>query len=442
MIPPPAGNVFSGCDVRVGQIKYQALRGVSTLGLFSILQLMRCPRNACHAPVILLLPMLAPIVLFVITRSDAIGGAHIHVRDMATALRRQGIDARVAVGGDGPYLAQLRQREIPIINLQYLVRPVRPTSDMKACRELVQLLRTLRPTLVSAHSSKAGLLVRIACRRAGVPVVFTAHGWAFTDGVGKLTAAIYRQAERFAGALADRIITVSEFDRRIALVAGVGGEKRLRAIHNGMPFLPCSAEPKDTTVPLRMVMTARLDEQKDHRTLLLALAQLLDLSWQLDLIGEGPLLPTLQALAAELKIAERVRFLGLRNDVGELLRNADIFVLISHWEGFPRSILEGMRAGLPVVATDVAGVAESVAEGSTGHLVPRDDPTVLTARLRSLLTDPQQRAAMGAAGRARFEAEFTFDRMFRGTLAVYDEVMQARNLHTRFLPFADSEPSA
>lgn len=385
--------------------------------------------------------MPVPTILFVITRSDAIGGAHIHVRDMATALRNRGVDARVAVGGDGPYLAQLQQRDIPVIHLQHLVRPVRLASDMRACLELMDVLRRLKPTLVSAHSSKAGLLVRMACRWAGVPVVFTAHGWAFTDGVAKMTAWVYRRVERFVGMLADRIITVSEFDRRIALAAGVGGQQRLRVIHNGMPQLPWSPVPKTVGAVLRLVMTARLDEQKDHHTLLLALAQLRDLPWQLDLIGEGPLMPSLKTMAAELEIAERVRFLGLRSDVGDLLREADIFVLISHWEGFPRSILEGMRAGLPVVATDVAGVSESVDESRTGYLVPRRDPSVLAARLRSLLADPQLRAAMGAAGRARFETEFTFERMFRRTLAVYDEVMESRKLDTRFLPFADAESS-
>lgn len=382
-------------------------------------------------------------VLFIITRSDAIGGAHIHVRDMAAALRGIGVDARVAVGGDGPYLERLAERGIPVERLAHLVRPIQPLADLRGLSELRSLLRARRPTLVSVHSSKAGLLARMACRSVGVPVVFTAHGWSFTDGVGARTAQLYRQVERFAGRLADRIITVSHFDQRIAELAGVGDARRLRTVHNGMPTLtaaPAAARPKSG--PVRLVMTARLDEQKDHRTLLAALGQLRDADWQLDLIGEGPSLPALQQQAHVLRISERIRFLGLRNDVAGLLGAADLFLLISHWEGFPRSILEAMRAGLPVVATDVAGVSESVREGVNGVLVARHDADDLARKLRPLLADASLRRAMGEAGRQRFLAEFTFERMFQQTLAVYDEVMAERGLPARFLPVLETRRDA
>jgi len=376
--------------------------------------------------------MSLPKILFVITRSDAIGGAHIHVRDMASALRGVGVDASVAVGGDGPYLELLRRRSIPVISLKHLVRPIRPLRDGRALQELVELLRQTRPTLVSAHSSKAGLLARLACRRLDIPVVFTAHGWSFTDGVGKHTAQLYRQVERAAALLSDRIITVSHFDQRIAEKAGVGGASKLRTVHNGMPVIDESMASRISNHPVRLVMTARLDEQKDHATLLAALGRLRDLDWRLDLIGEGPLLQVLQDQARKLLILDRVRFLGLRSDVAEILRTSDVFLLISHWEGFPRSILEGMRAGLPVVATDAAGVSESVREGVNGFLISRRNHVQLATRLRELIEDSTARLAMGAAGRKRFLEEFTFDRMLRQTLSVYDEVMIERGLRTRF----------
>jgi len=382
-------------------------------------------------------------ILFIITRSDAIGGAHIHVRDMAAAVRGIGVDARVAVGGDGPYLERLAERGIPVERLEHLVRPIEPLEDVRALKELVTLLRARRPTLVSVHSSKAGLLARMACRSLNVPVVFTAHGWSFTDGVGVRTAQVYKQVERFAGLLADRIITVSRFDQRIAEQARVGGVRRLRTVHNGMPAIAVPKTiAKRKTGPVRLVMTARLDDQKDHHTLLTALGQLRDCQWQLDLIGEGPLLPTLQQQAQDLGIIDRIRFLGLRNDVADLLGASDVFLLISHWEGFPRSILEGMRAGLPVVATDVAGVSESVCEGLNGFLVARHDADDLARKLRPLLEDAELRRSMGAAGRQRFLNEFTFDRMFRQTLGVYDEVMAERGLATRFLPLIGETPDA
>lgn len=372
-------------------------------------------------------------VLFLITRSDAIGGAHIHVRDMAVALRRLGIDATVACGGTGVYSERLRQAGVPVHSLQHLARPIRPWADLRAYREIVGLLRAMRPTLVSIHSSKAGLLGRLACAREGIPMVFTAHGWSFTDGVGSLRTQAFRLAEVAVGRRSARLITVSEFDRRIALEAGVAGADRLRTVHNGMPDGDFPRA-RPAVQPPRLVMTARLDEQKDHATLLRALGQLRDLPWTLDLIGDGPLKAQLEAQARALLINERIRFLGLRHDVPALLGDSQLFLLISHWEGFPRSILEAMRAGLPVLASDVAGVSESVQTGVNGLLVPRRDGDALAANLRELLCAPERRAAMGVAGRRRFEAEFTFDRMLASTFAVYDEVLGQHGLDARFVP--------
>jgi glycosyltransferase involved in cell wall biosynthesis len=103
------------------------------------------------------------------------------------------------------------------------------------------------------------------------------------------------------------------------------------------------------------------------------------------------------------------------------------FVLASHWEGFPRSILEAMRAGLPVVATDAGGVSEAVVNNATGFVVDPGDVEALRARLRDLFLDRDLRSKLGAAGRKRYEQRFTFDRLVGETLNVYDEVVGARS---------------
>jgi len=129
-----------------------------------------------------------------------------------------------------------------------------------------------------------------------------------------------------------------------------------------------------------------------------------------------------RSLAEELGISDRVVFSGQRRDVAERLAAADIFVLASRWEGFPRSILEAMRAGLPVAASDVGGSGESVVDGKTGYLVPREDPEALRTRLGELMASPDLRLQLGKAGRERYEKNFTFDAMYGKTLTVYKEV--------------------
>jgi glycosyltransferase involved in cell wall biosynthesis len=165
-------------------------------------------------------------------------------------------------------------------------------------------------------------------------------------------------------------------------------------------------------------MVARCAEQKDHSVLLRAFARIAEPA-KLVFVGGGPKLAPLRAEANELNVANRVEFLGDRFDIAEILSGSHIFALASKWEGFPLSILEAMRAGLPVVASNVGGVSEAVTDGKTGFLVERGDVSVFRSRLHSLLDNPALRHKMGAAGRQRYEAAFTSDHMLRKTLAVY-----------------------
>ena len=119
----------------------------------------------------------------------------------------------------------------------------------------------------------------------------------------------------------------------------------------------------------------------------------------------------------------RVDFLGDRSDVPTLLANSQVFALGSNWEGLPISILEAMRAGLPVVASDVGGVREEVVEGQTGFLFPPGDVGAARDRIGSLLADPTLRNRMGAAGRRRYEELFSLEHMLEKTLAVYRMIL-------------------
>jgi glycosyltransferase involved in cell wall biosynthesis len=258
----------------------------------------------------------------------------------------------------------------------------------------------------------------------GIPALFTAHGWSFTTGVPALPARLYRWVERLTAGFADRIITVSEYDRQLALRYRVVSPAKLVTVHNGMPDVAPALRARPERCPPRLVMIARFEPQKDHATLLRALAQLKSTPWELDVIGDGPLRAQAAALATELGIGQRVRFLGFRRDIAEQLAQHELFLLISHWEGFPRSILEAMRAGLPVVASDVGGVRESVVQGETGFVVAPQDVGALSARLETLLSDPGLRSRLGAAGRLRYEQHFTFERMFEQTLAVYSALIR------------------
>jgi glycosyltransferase involved in cell wall biosynthesis len=198
--------------------------------------------------------------------------------------------------------------------------------------------------------------------------------------------------------------------------------ERLVTIHNALPDIDSAlrAQP-DQGAPVRIVKVARFAEPKDHETLFRALTTLPDV--EVDLVGDGPGMDAAKQLADHLGLGPRIHFLGQRLDVEQILARSHIFVLSSRWEGFPRSTLEAMRAGLPVVVSDVGGAPEAITDGVTGFLVAAGDREQMAERLRDLVRSPQRRKEMGDAGRARFEAEFTFDTMLDRTLALQQQII-------------------
>ncbi len=361
-------------------------------------------------------------VVYVLTRADQMSGPQVHLRDLASAIMARGARATVLVGGTGPFTRELARRGIEHRALRHLVAPIAPLRDWRARREIRAHLRALVPDLVSTHSSKAGVLGRLAAHDLGIPAMHTAHGWAFTRRAPAPVRWFYARVERRSARFGRRIVTVSDFDRDAALALGIGDPDTVLTVHNGVVdgAPPQPAAPADD--PARLIMVARLEKQKDHVTLLRTLAGLVDRPWTLEVVGDGPLRPALEALVKRLELGDRVRLLGARDDIPGRLASAQVFLLISHFEGFPRSILEAMRAGLPVVATDVAGVPEAVEDGVSGFVIPHRDEATLADRLRQLLDDPGLRARMGEAGRRRYAARFTFEHMLEGTLAVYRQI--------------------
>lgn len=372
-------------------------------------------------------------ILLVITRGDSIGGAQLYVRDLASRMQDDGHEVLVAIGSPGALQAMLAERGVATVACPHLQRAMHPARDLRAVGALARIIRQFQPDLVSTHSSKAGLVGRLASRRAGVPCVFTAHGWAFADGVREPGRSVWLAIERAAERLATRIICVSNSDRNLALNAGFD-PARLVTVHNGVveedPAF-AARQPVRTNVPARIVMVARFAPQKDHRTLIAAVAAIP--GCELDLVGDGPLRAQMEALADRLGIRHRVRFHGHQANVAGLLAQASIFVLASRHEGFPLTTLEAMRAGLPTVVTDVGGAGEAVTDGVTGYLVPRGDVAALRHRLRILVEQPSLRRQMGDSARASYLQSFTFERMYETTLAVYRDAIGAPT-RSRYLP--------
>lgn len=365
----------------------------------------------------------APCLLYAITLSE-LGGAQSHLLSLMEYFRTNW-NVHLMTSTEGPLTEMARDLGITLHLLPNMGRSISPLDDVKVALECVSLIKHIQPRLIHLHSSKAGLIGRIAAARIGAPVIFTAHGWGFKPRVPLRRRALVWASEFLTAPLAKRLICVSQYDLDLAVRYRVGNRKSRVLIRNGIKNTTGLAIPE--TQPVRIIMTARFQEPKQQQLLLRSFAALECADEvKLTFVGAGPQMDDAVKLARELGFMNSVEFLGDRLDVPELLSGAQIFVLLSNYEGLPVSVLEAMRAGLPVIATNVGGVSEEVEHGVTGFLVSPGDLGSVVAGLTTLVHNPSLRRQMGKEGRRKFLTEFTIEQMLAQTEAVYVSVSSER----------------
>jgi glycosyltransferase involved in cell wall biosynthesis len=275
-----------------------------------------------------------------------------------------------------------------------------------------------RPTIVHAHSSLAGGVLRLlyGWKQPPFRIVYCPHGWAFDRRSSALKVRLIERIERGLAPGADRIVMISEHERNEGLRIGIAAE-RLSLILNGIADLPPARPARWDGNRLKMLFVGRLDNQKGFDTLLDA-AEPIAARLSLRVIGTAIAGPA----AVPRPHRDHVEYLGWRSlaEVATEIAAADIVVVPSRWEGFGLVALEAMRGGCAVVASAVGGLREIVVDGVTGYLVAPDNPERLMTVLA--LHDREGWQAMGAAGRTRFEALFTAERMNREIAALYGEL--------------------
>jgi glycosyltransferase involved in cell wall biosynthesis len=362
-------------------------------------------------------------VLLAITRLE-LGGAQRVVLHTAEALDRAHFEVAL-VWGPGDLLDD-EATAIPgleRIPVPTLVRPVAPISDLRALASLRAAVRSFRPRVVHTHSSKAGVLGRLAARLEGVPAVHTVHGFGFTPLQSAPKRFVFRSAERMMARVTDHFVTVSETDRQRGIEMGLfPPEKatviraaidldRFRGATGGDAARERLGVPPD--VPL-VIQIGNFKPQKaplDFVRVAAAVGEGHPDTW-FAMVGDGPLRQAAEELAGELGIGDRMIFAGWWSDVAGLLAATTVSVLTSRHEGLPCSVVESLAAGVPVVATAVDGTVEVVRPGDNGLLAEAGDVEGLTQAVSRLLANPDLRRRMAAAAPENLE-DFDRKRMVR-----------------------------
>ncbi|MBS3967370.1 MAG: glycosyltransferase [Truepera sp.] len=361
-----------------------------------------------------------------LTTSLMRGGAEIQVFLLARTLKRRGHEVQViSMVAPEAFEPELVELGIPLHSLN--MRPGAP--DPRALWRLTAILRAWRPEILHSHMIHANLLGRLVRLIVRVPVqISTAHN---IDEGGRWRERAYRLTDPLATITTN--VSQAAVDRYVQV--GAVPAAKIRYLPNGLeltPFMSVSASRQSLRQALGLteqfvwLAVGRLDVQKDYPTMLRALAATLPgyPQTRLLIVSEGPLRADLEALSAQLSLAEQVTFLGARNDVPALMQAADAYLMSSAWEGLPMVLLEAAASSLPIVATDVGGNREIVLDGKSGWLVPPSDPVALAAAMQRLMAMPETaRRQMGEAGRNYVRQHYDLERVVDTWEALYQELL-------------------
>lgn len=353
-----------------------------------------------------------------------------------------GILSGIETGAEGQLHDECRARGVSLWFEPAMVRRVSPWHDALALVRLVGFFRRGGWDVVHTHTSKAGLLGRIAARLAGVPVVVhTVHGWGVIPDQSWFVRAFYVWVERLCAPLCDVLVVVSDQNRVEGLSRRIGRAEQYVLIRSGIEVeeysdVPVSREdarralqiPSDSFV---VACIGRLSVPKTPIELFEAFERVAARhpNAVLLFVGDGDHRPALEAAIARAGAGDRVRLLGLRRDVPRILRASDALVLASQQEGLPRVLPQAMAAGLPIVTTRVGGGPEAVADGQSGFVVEVNDVSAMADRLDRLASDPALARRMGACGQARVE-EFSARRMTDQLQDLYERLAASRRRRT------------
>jgi glycosyltransferase involved in cell wall biosynthesis len=360
----------------------------------------------------------------VITLSEPIGGAQMVLYNNTEAMIKAGHHVHIIVGQGGTLTKRLEALNVPVTIIPSLRREISPKKDYQCYKNLRNTLDEIKPDIVISHSSKAGILTRLACHKNNVRNIFTAHGWSFTPGVRGIKRYLFLLIEKVMGLFTDHVITVSNFDRKQALKYAIVPDQKMKVIYNGSPDLTYKNIRKDSDGYLRILMVARFQYPKDHDTLFKAVTMVKDEKIKVDLIGSGEHEETYKSLAKELKIDHLITFHGESNEVPTFLNQADVFVLTSIFEALPLSICEAMSVGIPILASNVGGIHEMVKNDYNGYLVPAKDHTFLAERIKQLIRDEKLLKRLGENSRKTFDETFSIHKMWTCTENYIKQIVQ------------------
>jgi glycosyltransferase involved in cell wall biosynthesis len=390
------------------------------------------------------------VIAHVQTRMNRGGGAEENTWASCLHQARSGHEVHLYAGHESdfqPYLAQ--ESGVHIHRVPSLQRAIAPRRDHRAYRELRDMFRAHQPDLVHTHTSKAGILGRVAARAAGVPAIIHGVHIITFSGMRGARRRFYTGIEHAAATITDHFIHVSNGTRNAFQQAGIGSRIPHDVVRSGMAIerFSVAGRPEDwrslleigetDAKPVTLLMLAVLELRKGHAGFLQGFSRTTKKGEPIRLLlaGEGPETAAIAALIRELDIGDRVKMLGFRSDPERLVALADIGVLASEREGLPRVVVQYLAGGKPVVVTPLEGIEEVVTSGENGIVAPNPDAALVGELAGELARNPSDLARMTEGARRSKVSEWSFNSMFEALDSAYVDALTspavARRLMTR-----------
>jgi glycosyltransferase involved in cell wall biosynthesis len=377
----------------------------------------------------------------------SLGGATENTLLTVEGLQRLGYDVEIVTGppiaSEGDMFAEARARGVRVRVIQVLKRSIHPLLDARAFLRILWMIREGRYQIVHTHSSKAGVLGRLAARLAGVPiVVHTIHGLPFHDFMSAAPRRLFILAERLGTSMSDRVISVTDTIIRKCISAGIGSPGKFVTVRSGFemdPYLHPSGDPAALRQsfgigPEEIVVgkIGRFNALKGHEYLIDIIPDVVREvpNVRFILIGSGELEEDLKARVRLRGVSDRVVFTGRvdQDRIPLFIAMMDVLVHTSLREGLARVLPQAMAAGKPAVSFDLDGAHEVIRDGVTGRLVTACDQDRLCRALIDLLKNPDRARAMGATGREIVRHTWTVEAMVKGVDQVYRELLERKGL--------------
>lgn len=380
-------------------------------------------------------------VLHIITKF-AVGGAQENTIFTCSMLNKNLFDSSILCGTEkdeeGNLINAAEYKKIPLFFIPELVRRTNPVKDIIALIKIKKLIQMGKFDIVHTHSSKAGILGRIAARIAKTPVIIhTAHGWNFHDFMNAPQKKFIVLCERIAGKFTDKIILVTKEDIKKGLKEGIENRDKYIVIRSGIDLEQFN--PRNRNVELKRELgikkeekvigtVARLSPQKNIKDFVKIAHKVSGTlkNTKFLVVGDGKERKLIEATIKEMHLEEKVYITGLRNDIPEIFSIFDVFVLTSLWEGLPRAVVEALACGVPVVANAVDGVKEIIRDGDNGYLVRPKDVDSAAKKVIQILSYRDTAERIRSKTRKGLE-EFSIKKMIFSIAKLYTELVWTKS---------------